>query len=94
MKKLIVFDLDGTLAQSKAPLDVEMAALLNTLLGIVNVAVISGGDWPQFEKQVLDSRIGVACLDLPQYLPASTAPKADAPKAVRPAMMQEAEAKP
>ncbi len=28
-------------------------ALLHDLLGILKVAVISGGDWPQFEKQVL-----------------------------------------
>ena len=53
MKKLIVFDLDGTLAESKSPLDAEMAALLHALLGAVQVAVISGGDWPQFEKQLL-----------------------------------------
>ena len=53
MKKLIVFDLDGTLAESKSSLDAEMATLLGALLGIVKVAVISGGDWPQFEKQVL-----------------------------------------
>ena len=55
MKKLIVFDLDGTLAESKASLDAEMAKLLTALLGIVKVAVISGGDWPQFEKQVLSN---------------------------------------
>ena len=53
MKKLIVFDLDGTLAQSKASLDEEMAKLFDKLLGTVKVAVISGGDWSQFEKQVL-----------------------------------------
>ena len=53
MKKLIVFDLDGTLAESKSSLDAEMSRLLGDLLGIVKVAVISGGDWPQFEKQVL-----------------------------------------
>lgn len=53
MKKLIVFDLDGTLAESKSSLDAEMAALLHDLLGVVKVAVISGGDWPQFEKQLL-----------------------------------------
>ena len=53
MKKLVVFDLDGTLAQSKSSLDAEMAALLNKLLGFIKVAVISGGDWPQFQKQVL-----------------------------------------
>ena len=53
MKKLIVFDLDGTLAESKSPMDADMSGLLHDLLGIVKVAVISGGDWPQFEKQVL-----------------------------------------
>ena len=53
MKKLIVFDLDGTLAESKSSLDAEMSRLLSDLLGIVKVAVISGGGWPQFEKQVL-----------------------------------------
>ncbi len=30
-----------------------MTGLLHDLLGIVRVAVISGGDWPQFEKQLL-----------------------------------------
>jgi len=53
MKKLIVFDLDGTLAESKSALDSEMSVLLHNLLGIVKVAVISGGDWLQFRKQVL-----------------------------------------
>ena len=53
MKKLIVFDLDGTLAESKSAIDDEMSGLLHDLLGIVQVAVISGGDWPQFEKQVV-----------------------------------------
>ena len=55
MKKLIVFDLDGTLAPSKSALGPDMAALLHDLLGIVKVAVISGGDWPQFEKQLLSN---------------------------------------
>ena len=40
MKKLIVFDK-------------EMATRLTALLTVAKVAVISGGDWPQFEKQVL-----------------------------------------
>jgi hydroxymethylpyrimidine pyrophosphatase-like HAD family hydrolase len=32
MKKLIVFDLDGTLAKSKSALDPEMSTLLHDLL--------------------------------------------------------------
>ncbi len=53
MKQLIVFDLDGTLAESKSAIDAEMAALLTALLRIVKVAVISGGDLPQFEQQLV-----------------------------------------
>lgn len=53
MKTLIVFDLDGTLAQSKAALDDEMGQLLCRLLAVVKVAIISGGDFPQFQAQVL-----------------------------------------
>ena len=53
MKKLIVYDLDGTLAESKSALDAEMSGLLYDLLGVTKVAVISGGDWPQFQKQLL-----------------------------------------
>jgi phosphomannomutase len=54
MKRLIVFDLDGTLAPSKAALDDEMSSLLGRLLSAIKVAIISGGDYPQFQKQVLD----------------------------------------
>jgi phosphomannomutase len=53
MKKLIVFDLDGTLAESKAAIDKDMAVRFAALLTVAKVAVISGGDWPQFQKQVL-----------------------------------------
>ena len=55
MKKLIVFDLDGTIAESKSSLDDEMSALLRDLLNIIKVAVISGGNWPQFEKQLVSN---------------------------------------
>ncbi len=54
MKKLIAFDLDGTLATSKQSVDAEMARLMIELLKLHAVAVISGGDWPQFERQLLD----------------------------------------
>ena len=52
-KKLIVFDLDGTLATSKQAIDDDMGRLFVELLDIRSVAVISGGDWPQFERQLL-----------------------------------------
>jgi phosphomannomutase len=55
MKRLIVFDLDGTLAASKSALDAEMASLLHDLLSVAKVAIISGGAWLQFEKQVLSN---------------------------------------
>ncbi|MDR3724300.1 MAG: HAD-IIB family hydrolase [Terracidiphilus sp.] len=58
MKALAMFDLDGTLAQSKLPLTPEMVSLLHRLLSVIRVAIISGGAWPQFEQQVL--------LNLPQ----------------------------
>jgi len=53
MKRLIVFDLDGTLAPSKSAIDKAMATLLHGLLAVAKVAIISGADWPQFEQQVL-----------------------------------------
>jgi HAD superfamily hydrolase (TIGR01484 family) len=53
VKTLVVFDLDGTLAESKSSIDAEMAKLLDALLSVVKVAVISGGAWLQFAEQVL-----------------------------------------
>ncbi|MES2267520.1 MAG: HAD-IIB family hydrolase [Bacteroidota bacterium] len=55
LNKLIVFDLDGTLAESKAAIDAEMGELLNHLFQLAKVAIISGGDWPQFQQQVLSA---------------------------------------
>lgn len=52
MKQLVAFDLDGTLAESKQQLTEPMGEALADLLGVAHVAIISGGDWPQFEKQV------------------------------------------
>jgi hydroxymethylpyrimidine pyrophosphatase-like HAD family hydrolase len=53
VKQLVVFDLDGTLAKSKAPLGTGMGNLLGRLLTAVRVAIISGGTWAQFQKQLL-----------------------------------------
>ena len=53
VKKLVAFDLDGTLADSKQPIDQETGVLISWLSKVVMVAVISGGDWPQFEEQLV-----------------------------------------
>ncbi|OWK31566.1 HAD-IIB family hydrolase [Sphingomonas dokdonensis] len=52
MKQLVAFDLDGTLAESKQAIKEDMGEALADLLTVAHVAVISGGDWPQFDKQV------------------------------------------
>jgi phosphomannomutase len=52
-KKLAIFDLDGTLAPSKSPLEPDMAVLIVELLKKIKVAVISGGGFPQFQTQFL-----------------------------------------
>jgi phosphomannomutase len=62
MKQLVAFDLDGTLAESKQPLADWMAEAIADLLQVAHVAVISGGDWPQFDKQVASRLPGRADL--------------------------------
>ena len=54
MKKVIAFDLDGTLAPSKSPLPDRMGAAIARLLDHYEVCVISGGKFAQFGKQLLD----------------------------------------
>ena len=53
--RLIAFDLDDTLAPSKSPLPDRMAAALRRLLDLVDVCVISGGQFGQFSSQLLDN---------------------------------------
>ncbi len=53
-KKTIIFDLDGTLAESKAEIDVEMAGLLAELLAVRQVAVIGGGKFSLFKANLVD----------------------------------------
>jgi len=50
---LVAFDLDDTLAESKSPLQPEMARSIARLLGCADVAIISGGRFQQFDEQVL-----------------------------------------
>ena len=50
---LVAFDLDDTLAPSKSSLDPRMAELLARLLEVVQVCVISGGQFGQFQSQLI-----------------------------------------
>jgi len=54
MKKVIAFDLDGTLAPSKSRLPERMSELMSQLLERYQVCVISGGRIEQFHKQLLN----------------------------------------
>jgi phosphomannomutase len=54
-KKIIAFDLDGTLTESKQKLRYDMAELLLKLLEKTKVVIISGGSFDQFERQFLSS---------------------------------------
>ncbi|HVB19734.1 MAG TPA: HAD-IIB family hydrolase [Candidatus Paceibacterota bacterium] len=49
----IIFDLDGTLTESKSPLTAEMGEALARLFEKMPVAVMSGGSYTQFQKQFL-----------------------------------------
>jgi len=53
-KDVIIFDLDGTLAESKSCIDKEMGELLKQLLEKKKVCVISGADISQFQIQFLE----------------------------------------
>ncbi len=52
-KTLIVFDLDGTLAPTKSPLEPDMSRTLSVLLAQKKVAVIGGGTYRQFRRQFI-----------------------------------------
>lgn len=61
-KTLIVFDLDGTLAESKSNMDPEMSKLIARLLLDRKVAVIGGGKYDLFKSQF------IGCLSAPKDL--------------------------
>lgn len=52
-KKVIVCDLDGTLAPSKFPIEESMINVISQVLKVNRLAVISGGAYPQYQKQFL-----------------------------------------
>lgn len=52
-KKLIIFDLDGTLVETKSVMDDEMSDLFCRLLELRRVAIIGGGKYKLFKDQVV-----------------------------------------
>lgn len=60
--KVLAFDLDGTLADSKQPIPKKIAAEINRLLNKYTVVVITGGTHEQVQRQVvqhLDNATGL-----------------------------------
>lgn len=51
--RLVAFDLDDTLAPSKSPIPADIADSIGRLLEVSEVLIISGGQWQQFDDQVL-----------------------------------------
>ena len=51
--KVLAFDLDGTLAESKQPIPDEIAAEINRLLDKYVVAIVTGGKLEQVQRQVV-----------------------------------------
>ena len=50
---MIGFDLDGTLAVTKSPIPDLIAERLADLLAAFDVCVVSGGDFSQFQQQLI-----------------------------------------
>lgn len=53
LPRAVIFDLDGTLAESKSEMKNEMGEALAELLKKIPSAIMSGGSFPQFQKQLL-----------------------------------------
>ena len=54
MRKVLAFDLDGTLAPSKSSLPERMSEILDQLLDHFEICIMSGGQINQFHVQLLD----------------------------------------
>ncbi len=52
-KKIIVFDIDNTLTESRSAMDEVMVELFCRLLSVKKVAIVSGGAFHQFDKQII-----------------------------------------
>jgi len=54
MIKAVIFDLDGTLAESKTEIKSETAVLVSRLLKVKKVGIIGGGSLERFKVQILN----------------------------------------
>lgn len=59
LPSLVAFDLDDTLAPSKSPAHPRMLGLLSRLLAQTQVAIISGGNFEQFDAQLVSTLTGL-----------------------------------
>jgi len=73
LPRTVFFDLDGTLAQSKQPIEPVMADLLSRLLSRTKVAVTSGGKLQQLASQIADQMPADARRENLYFLPTSGA---------------------
>jgi HAD superfamily hydrolase (TIGR01484 family) len=73
MPRVMMFDLDGTLAESKQALSPEMSSLVSELLARTKAAIISGGGLEQFLAQVVSALPADAALENLYLLPTSGA---------------------
>ncbi len=71
--RLVAFDLDGTLAESKQRMSSDMGELISRLLKKMPVAVMSGAGWHQFEHQFLTAFPEDLSLDRLYLFPTSAA---------------------
>ena len=71
--QLLVFDLDGTLANSKQATTLHMGILLEKLLERIPLAIMSGGRWEQFQTQLLPALPSTAHLQDLYLFPTSGA---------------------
>lgn len=62
LPRLVAFDLDDTLAPSKSPVPQRMLTAFAELLDRTTVAVISGGNFEQFESQLVSQLDSAATL--------------------------------
>ena len=67
--RAVMFDLDGTLAPSKGQISTATAEQLCHLLSIVDVCIISGGRFEQFDAQVLRHLDGSCALGRLHLMP-------------------------